>query len=105
MIVNGPTLFFIEKILVVFIAENCQAGLLISDLTAEWIDHAHGVVPGGLNHRMIQTASLDEFGDQHAFVNQVDGKVASIKPAVVIINFSWIGDDTFDTLGLKIVQE
>src|SRR5438874_13665014 len=88
---------------IAFIAENGKAGLFMQDFAAEWVDHAYGTIEHSTHNRLIQTATLDQFADEHTFIDQCDVKITGHEATIAIFYLTWVGDDTFQSLGFEIL--
>src|SRR3972149_135827 len=88
------------------VAEHGKAGLLMQQLAAEWIHHAHGVLPDCPDDWMVESFAGDQLAEQDALVDQMDRRNSIHEQLVVAkLELAWVGDDAFKSLRGEVLLE
>src|SRR5260370_17560981 len=103
--IDGFSFFSSEEVGIAFIAQDSQAGLLMQDLAAEGIDHAHRAVAYRAHNGLIEASAFDQFTDQHALIDQGDVEITGNEATITVLHLARVGNDTLKSLRFEVICE
>ena len=105
MVLNNGRFFLIKQVGIPLVAQHGQAHLFVQNFAAEWVHHTHIAVAHGAHHGLVQAAPLDQLGNQHPLVDDVNLKPFVAETAVFIRHFTRVHNLGLKSLRAEILGE
>ncbi len=103
--VDGVEVGSLEQVRVALIGQDGEERLLVRNLAAQVVGHAHRPGAVGIEQRAAFVGARDDVVDQHAPVDEVDRAPAGIQPTAVEPEIARIVDRRLDPRGDEIVAQ